>query len=131
MSLLQEIEPLKNAALAELAQAADLASLDQARVKYLGANGSFTGLLKQLGTLPKEPKPPSKRCSANAAANSNSKQPCRRNPSISACLAAVRSSASYIRSPKSPTTSSAASAKSVSSSLTARKSRTNTIASTP
>jgi phenylalanyl-tRNA synthetase alpha chain len=53
----QEIEPLKNAALAELAAAADLGALDQARIKYLGAHGSFTALLKQLGTLPKEERP--------------------------------------------------------------------------
>jgi phenylalanyl-tRNA synthetase alpha chain len=57
MSLLQEIEPLKQSALAEFSGASDLASLDLARVKFLGANGSFTGLLKQLGTLPKEDRP--------------------------------------------------------------------------
>jgi phenylalanyl-tRNA synthetase alpha chain len=55
--LLLEIEPLKCAALAELARAADLPALDQARVKFLGANGSFTGLMKQLGSLPKEERP--------------------------------------------------------------------------
>lgn len=57
MSLLQEIEPLKNSALAELSAAGDLGALDQARIKYLGANGSFTGLLKQLGSLAKEERP--------------------------------------------------------------------------
>lgn len=57
MSLLKDIEPLKGAALAEFAAAGDLQSLDQARVKFLGANGSFTGLLKQLGSLPKEERP--------------------------------------------------------------------------
>lgn len=57
MSLLQEIEPLKSAALAELAKAGDLAALDQTRVKFLGANGTFTGLMKQLGSLPKEERP--------------------------------------------------------------------------
>ena len=55
--MIAELEPLKNAALAELAAATDLTSLDQARVKYLGANGSFTALLKQLGALPKEERP--------------------------------------------------------------------------
>jgi phenylalanyl-tRNA synthetase alpha chain len=44
-------------ALAELRAAADLAALDQARVNFLGANGKFTALLKQLGSLPKEEKP--------------------------------------------------------------------------
>jgi len=54
---LEEIEPLKSAALAEFKAAADLAALEQARVNYLGAHGKFTALLKQLGTLPKEEKP--------------------------------------------------------------------------
>jgi phenylalanyl-tRNA synthetase alpha chain len=57
MSLLQDIEPLKQSALSEFSQANDLSALDQARVKFLGANGSFTGLLKQLGSLPKEDRP--------------------------------------------------------------------------
>jgi len=57
MSLVQEIEPLKQSAMAELAAASDLPALDQARVKFLGANGSFTGLLKQLGSAPKEERP--------------------------------------------------------------------------
>ena len=57
MGLLQEIEPLQSSALSELSAAADLAALDQARIKFLGANGSFTALLKQLGTLPKEERP--------------------------------------------------------------------------
>jgi phenylalanyl-tRNA synthetase alpha chain len=57
MSLLLEIEPLTQSALTELRAAADSASLDQARVKFLGSNGAFTALLKQLGTLPKEERP--------------------------------------------------------------------------
>src|SRR2546422_445162 len=36
---------------------ADLAALEQARVNYFGAHGKFTGLMKQLGSLPKEEKP--------------------------------------------------------------------------
>ncbi len=55
--LLEQIEPLKAAALAELRAAADPAALEQARVSWLGANGKFTALMKQLGTLPKEEKP--------------------------------------------------------------------------
>ena len=57
MSLLNEIEPLKQAALAEFAAAPDLAALDQSKGAWLGAQGKFTALLKQLGTLPKEEKP--------------------------------------------------------------------------
>jgi phenylalanyl-tRNA synthetase alpha chain len=57
MSLLQEIEPLKQAALAELKSAADLAALDQAKGTWIGPHGRFTALMKQLGTLPKEEKP--------------------------------------------------------------------------
>jgi phenylalanyl-tRNA synthetase alpha chain len=53
----EQIEPLKQAALAELSAASDLAALEQARISYLGANGKFTALLKQLGTLPREEKP--------------------------------------------------------------------------
>src|ERR1044071_7032230 len=57
MSFLDEIEPLKQAALAELNSAADLAALEQARVHHLGQHGRFTALLKQLATLSKEEKP--------------------------------------------------------------------------
>lgn len=57
MSLLLEIEPLTQSALTELRAAADSASLDQARVKFLGSNGAFTALMKQLGSLPKEERP--------------------------------------------------------------------------
>ena len=54
---LDQIEPLKQSALTELRLAPDLAALEQARVNYLGSNGRFTALMKQLGTLPKEEKP--------------------------------------------------------------------------
>ncbi|MBM3878153.1 MAG: phenylalanine--tRNA ligase subunit alpha [Verrucomicrobia bacterium] len=57
MAVLDDIEPLKQSALAELRGAADLAALDQARTTHLGAHGKFTGLLKQLGALPKEARP--------------------------------------------------------------------------
>src|SRR5579863_8789983 len=57
MSLLNDIEPLKQAALAEFAAAPDLAALERAKGVQLGAQGKFTGLMKQLGTLPKEEKP--------------------------------------------------------------------------
>jgi phenylalanyl-tRNA synthetase alpha chain len=57
MSLLNEIEPLKQAALAEFQAAPDVAAMEQAKGAYLGAQGKFTVLMKQLGTLPKEEKP--------------------------------------------------------------------------
>src|ERR1700727_762751 len=57
MSLLTEIEPLKQTALTELKSAPDLAALEQTKGAWLGPNGKFTGLMKQLGTLPKEERP--------------------------------------------------------------------------
>jgi phenylalanyl-tRNA synthetase alpha chain len=57
MSLLLEIEPLTQSALIELRAAADSTSLDQARVRFLGSNGAFTALMKQLGSLPKDERP--------------------------------------------------------------------------
>ena len=57
MSLLNEIEPLKQTALAELNAAPDLAALEQAKGAWIGPNGKFTTLMKQLGTLSKEEKP--------------------------------------------------------------------------
>jgi phenylalanyl-tRNA synthetase alpha chain len=56
-TFLDQIEPLKQAALAELRAAPDAAALEQARVNYLGSNGKFTSLMKQLGALPREEKP--------------------------------------------------------------------------
>src|SRR5580692_6637411 len=57
MSFLDQIEPLKQAAIAELRAAPNLAALEQIKGVYLGAQGKFTALMKQLGTLPKEEKP--------------------------------------------------------------------------
>src|SRR6185503_14760731 len=57
MSFLNDIEPLKQAALAELKAAPDLAALEQAKGAWIGPHGKFTGLMKQLGTLSKEEKP--------------------------------------------------------------------------
>ncbi|MGO8836862.1 MAG: phenylalanine--tRNA ligase subunit alpha [Limisphaerales bacterium] len=57
MSLLNEIEPLKQTALAELKAAPDLAALEQTKGAWIGPNGRFTALMKQLGTLAKEEKP--------------------------------------------------------------------------
>jgi phenylalanyl-tRNA synthetase alpha chain len=54
---IDQVERLKQAALAELGAAKDLAALEQARVEFLGAHGQFTALMRQLGPLPKEQKP--------------------------------------------------------------------------
>jgi len=57
MSLLNEIEPLKQSALADLKSAPDLAALEQTKGAWVGPHGKFTALMKQLGTLSKEEKP--------------------------------------------------------------------------
>ena len=57
MSLIDEIDPLKNEALAELNDASDQAALDQAKGAWLGPQGRFTGLMKQMGTLSNEDRP--------------------------------------------------------------------------
>lgn len=57
MSLLDEIEPLKQTALAEFRAAPDLAALEQAKGAWIGGHGKFTALLKKLGTLSKDEKP--------------------------------------------------------------------------
>jgi len=57
MSFLEEIEPVKQLALAEMRAAANPEALEQARITYLGANGKLTALMKRLGTLSKEEKP--------------------------------------------------------------------------
>ena len=54
---LDDIEPLKQTALAELKAATDLAALDHTKGAWIGPNGKFTALMKQLGTLSKEEKP--------------------------------------------------------------------------
>src|SRR5882724_4907280 len=57
MSFAEQVESLKQSALADLQAAPDLAALEQTKGKYLGAQGKFTALMKQLGALPKEEKP--------------------------------------------------------------------------
>ena len=57
MSLLTEIEPLQQAAIEQFKAASDLPALDQAKGAFLGPNGKLTGLMKQLGSLPKEERP--------------------------------------------------------------------------
>jgi phenylalanyl-tRNA synthetase alpha chain len=54
---LDEIEPLKQTALAELKAAANFGALEQTKGAWIGPHGKFTGLMKQLSTLSKEEKP--------------------------------------------------------------------------
>jgi phenylalanyl-tRNA synthetase alpha chain len=54
---LDEIGLLKQTALAELAAAPDLAALEQTKGVWIGTNGKFTALMKQIGKLSKEDKP--------------------------------------------------------------------------
>jgi len=56
-ALLDELEPLKQAALVALRAAADLPALEQAKGAFLGAEGHFTALMKRMGTLAKEERP--------------------------------------------------------------------------
>ncbi|MCX6896828.1 MAG: phenylalanine--tRNA ligase subunit alpha, partial [Verrucomicrobia bacterium] len=53
----EQIEVLKQAALTNFEIASDLAALDQAKGAWIGPNGKFTALMKQLGTLSKEERP--------------------------------------------------------------------------
>ncbi len=57
MAFLDDIEPLKQTALADLKGAPDPAALEQTKGAWIGPNGRFTALMKQLGTLSKEEKP--------------------------------------------------------------------------
>ena len=57
MSLLDEIDPLKAEALSELSAASDQSALDRAKGAWIGPQGKFTGLMKQLGSLAKEDRP--------------------------------------------------------------------------
>ncbi len=57
MSFIAEIDSLKQTALAELKGASDIAALEQTKGAWIGPNGKFTALMKQMGTLPKEEKP--------------------------------------------------------------------------
>ena len=51
-SFSEQVESLKKSALEALNTASDLASLEEARVTWLGSNSQFNALLRQLGKLP-------------------------------------------------------------------------------
>jgi len=55
--LADQVEPLRDGAVAELQGAADLAALERVRASCLGPNGRLTLLMKELGKLPKEERP--------------------------------------------------------------------------
>jgi len=57
MSLLDRIDAVKQAAVSELAAAAELPALERAKGAFLGAEGQLTLLLKELGSLAKELRP--------------------------------------------------------------------------
>ncbi len=57
MSVLDDLAGLKDAGLAAVAEAADLAALDAVRVTYLGKKGSITSVLRGLGGLSAEERP--------------------------------------------------------------------------
>lgn len=57
MAFLDELDPLKQAALTQFREAPDLAALEKAKGTWLGPQGKFTSLMKQLGSLTKEERP--------------------------------------------------------------------------
>jgi phenylalanyl-tRNA synthetase alpha chain len=57
MDLNREIEQQQQAALEQVVAAAQLAQLEEVRVRFLGKQGRLTALLKQLGQLPQEERP--------------------------------------------------------------------------
>ncbi|HTV61730.1 MAG TPA: phenylalanine--tRNA ligase subunit alpha [Verrucomicrobiae bacterium] len=56
-TILDDIEPLKKNALGDLKNAPDLAALEQSKGAWIGPNGKFTALMKQLGALSKAERP--------------------------------------------------------------------------
>lgn len=57
MSLQERLSAILAAAQQELRAAPDLSALDRAKGRFLGAEGQFTALMKELGSLPKEERP--------------------------------------------------------------------------
>ncbi|MFU8891321.1 MAG: phenylalanine--tRNA ligase subunit alpha [Anaerosomatales bacterium] len=57
MSIITELESLRDSALERISQAADLVALDAVRVDVLGKKGSLTGVLRGLGALSAEERP--------------------------------------------------------------------------
>ncbi len=57
MSIIDELESLRDDALERIAAAEDLSRLDSVRVEFLGKKGSLTGVLRGVGSLPAEERP--------------------------------------------------------------------------
>jgi phenylalanyl-tRNA synthetase alpha chain len=57
MSLHDRLSAIKEAAAAELRAAKELPALERAKGRFLGPEGDFTALLKELGSLPREERP--------------------------------------------------------------------------
>lgn len=57
MSIIDELERMRDEAIVAVSEAKDLAELDAARVRYLGKKGSLTAVLRSLGTLPADERP--------------------------------------------------------------------------
>jgi phenylalanyl-tRNA synthetase alpha chain len=55
--MLEQFEKIGEQALAELQKVADLAALEEFRIKYLGRKGLVTQMLSQIGNFPPEQKP--------------------------------------------------------------------------
>jgi phenylalanyl-tRNA synthetase alpha chain len=55
--MLEQFEKIGEEALAELLKVADLAALEEFRIKYLGRKGQVTQMLSQIGKFPPEQKP--------------------------------------------------------------------------
>lgn len=53
----QELQSLRGSAMQELAEANDLNSLNELRIKYLGKKGSLTAVLRGMGALSQEERP--------------------------------------------------------------------------
>ena len=53
----EQLERLRQAALAEIGDSGDLSALDAVRVKFLGKKGEITNILKQMGKLSPEERP--------------------------------------------------------------------------
>lgn len=57
MSIIHELERMRDEAIVAVTGAEDLVELDAVRVRYLGKKGSLTTVLRSLGTLPAEERP--------------------------------------------------------------------------
>ena len=53
----QQLQTIREKALAQLAEAQDTAALEQLRVSVLGKKGELTGILRGMGKLPAEERP--------------------------------------------------------------------------